>query len=347
MRNGIVERDDERGWRVIKELVRYGLRKHYPGEKAVDGTTFNGFYVVVSLAAQSPTYMYERVFSIHEEVNAEEGGQLVRAVTIVPQPLAVAIAERATTCIVIEAGHGNTQITPISRDVIRAALIPLNRGGSDSDRIASQILRDLGYPELAREEKFVRIFKESVGLVPIDLDKAIRWAKENPSVMQSVFRIPGTAVEVDMGDKVWQRFLIGEYFFNPSHEIFESYYSRGFTPPKDTVVGGEVIPGNVSLAEAVKIAIAKTPVELQAAISKNLILSGGGFNWSVPSALKGVAADSPTKMKLMLSRIGIETKPKMVSDPQYSVWRGSIVYGMAVPDNLRWDWSRLEGWHYL
>jgi len=346
MRNGIIERGDDKGWKVVKELVRYGLLKYHPGSTDTTGVLFHGFFVVASLAAQAPTYMYERLFEIHREINEEEGN-LVRAVTIIPQPLAVAIAERAVTCVVIEAGHGNTQVTPISRDVIKAALIPLNRGGSDSDRISAQILKDLGYSDLAREEKFVRVFKESVGLLPLNIEKSIEWAKDHPSTLQSVFKIPGTTVEVDMGDKVWQRFLIGEYFFNPGHEIFESYYVRGFTPPKDTLVGGEVIPGDVSLAEAVKRAISKTPVELQSSIAKNIILSGGGFNWSVPKGLEGIAADSPTKMKFMMRELGLDTQPKMVSDPQFSVWRGAIVYGMAIGEGIKWDWRKMEGWLYL
>ncbi len=347
MRNGIVDRSDERGWKVIKELIRYGLLKYHPGKADTTGVPFNGFYVVAALAAQAPTYMYEKLFELHKEVNQEEGGDLVRAITIIPQPLAVAISEKAVTCVVVEAGHGNTQITPISRDVIKAALIPLNRGGSDSDRIAAQILRDIGYSDLAREEKLVRIFKESVGLLPIDLDRAINWTKEHPSALQSVFRIPGTTVEIDMGEKVWQRFLIGEFFFNPNHEIFESYYSRGFTPPKDTLAGGEIIPGNVSLAEAIRLAISRTPVELQSSISKNIILSGGAFNWAVPKGLEGIATDSPTKLKLMMKSIGLETQPKMVSNPQFSVWRGTIVYGMAIGQGVVWDWRKMEGWYYL
>lgn len=347
MRNGVIERNDERGWKVVKELVRYGLLKYRLGKEDTAGMPFSGFFVVAALAAQAPTYMYERLFEIHEEVNSEEGGSLVRAVTIIPQPLAVAISEKAVACMVIEAGHGNTQVTPISRDVIRAALIPLNRGGSDSDRVTAQILKDLGYSDLAREEKFVRIFKEMVGLLPLDLDKAISWAKDHPGALQSTFRIPGTAVEVDMGEKAWQRFLIGEFFFNPKHEVFESYYARGFTPPKDTLVGGEIIPGNVTLAEAIRFSISKIPVELQSSVARRIILSGGAFNWNVPKGLEGIAADSSVKLKHMLRSLGLEVDPKMVSDPQFSVWRGSIVYGMAVSEDTKWDWSRMEGWYYL
>lgn len=347
MRNGVIERNDYRGWKVVKELVRYGLHKYRLVRTDTLGLPFSGFFVVAALAAQAPTYMYERLFEIYGEVNSEENGNLVRAVTIIPQPLAVAIAERAVACMVIEAGHGNTQITPISRDVIRAALIPLNRGGSDSDRITAQILKDLGYPELAREEKFVRMFKEMVGLLPLELDRAISWAKDHPGALQSTFKIPGTTVEVEMGDKAWQRFLIGEFFFNPGHEIFESYYSRGFVSPRDTLVSGEVVAGNVTLAEAIRISISKIPVELQTSVAKRIILSGGAFNWSVPKGLEGIATDSPTKLKHMLRSLGLEVDPKMVSDPQFSVWRGSVVYGMAVSEEVKWDWSKMEGWYYL
>ncbi len=347
MRNGVVPRDDERGWKVVKELTRFALLKHYPGAQSPLGGRFTGFYVVAALAAQAPTYMYERLFEIHGQINSEEGKTLVRATTIIPQPLAVAIAEKATTCVVLEGGHGNTQITPISRDVIRGAVIPLNRGGSDSDAIARQILKDLGYPELAREDKFVRMFKEMAGLVPLDLNSAISWAKEHPAALTSKFRIPGTTVEVDMGDKAWQRFLIGEFYFNPGHEVFESYYSRGFPGPRDTIVGDRVIPGKVSLAEAIREAVSRTPVEIQSTLLRNVILSGGAFSWTVPAGLEGVAVDSPTKLSRMLRDMGIETQPRMVREPQFSVWRGAVVYGLFLPEGVRWDWSTMEGWRYF
>ncbi len=347
MRNGVVPRDDERGWRVVKELTRYALSKHYPGERSPLGTPFDGFFVVAALAAQAPTYMYEKLFEIYGELNSEEGKRFVKALTIIPQPLAVAIAEKATTCVVLEGGHGNTQITPISRDVIRAAVIPLNRGGSDSDAIARQILKDLGYSDLAREDKFVRIFKEMAGLVPLDLDRAIAWAKEHPEALTSKFTLPGTTVEVDMWDKAWQRFLIGEFYFNPAHEVFESYYTRGFPAPRDTIVGGRVVSGRTSLAEAIRMAVSMTPVEIQSTLLRSIILSGGAFNWTVPAGLEEVAADSPTKLSKMLRDLGIDTKPKMVSEPQFSVWRGAVVYGLFLPENLRWDWRSMEGWHYF
>lgn len=231
--------------------------------------------------------------------------------------------------------------------MIRAALIPLNRGGYDSDRITSQILKDIGYSDLAREEKFVRIFKEMAGLVPLNLDKAIEWTKTHKGAVKNRFSIPGTTVSVDMGDKAWMRFLIGEFFFNPGHELYQSYYTRGFAPPADTVVGGEVIPGNVSIAEAIRLSISKTPVEIQSSLVRRIILSGGAFNWKVPDGMEGVAVSSPEKIRIQLRELGIDSQPSMISDPQFSVWRGSIIYGNYVPEDLTWDWSSLEGWMYL
>ncbi len=347
MRNGVIDRDDRNGWLIVKELTRYGLKKFAPVGRESPIGPFDGFYVVAALAAQAPRYMYEEIFSIHEEINSEEGGSLVKAVTIIPQPLAVAIAEKATTCTVLEAGHGNTQITPISRDVIRSALIPLNRGGADSNAITAQILKDLGYGNLAREEKFVRIFKEMAGLVPINLDEAVEWAKSHPGSLTSSFTVPGTTVKVDMGEKAWQRFLIGEYFFNPGHEMFESYYSVGFTPPRDTVLPGETIPGDVSLAEAILMAVRKTPVEIQPGLLSKILLSGGAFGWRVPAGLEGIAADATQKLETMLRSLGVSTSPKMVAEPQFSVWRGSMVYGLYLPERLRWSWKSMEGWHQI
>jgi Actin. len=140
---------------------------------------------------------------------------------------------------------------------------------------------------------------------------------------------------------------IGEFFFNPGHELYQSYYTRGFAPPADTVVGGEVIPGNVSIAEAIRLSISKTPVEIQSSLVRRIILSGGAFNWKVPDGMEGVAVSSPEKIRIQLRELGIDSQPSMISDPQFSVWRGSIIYGNYVPEDLTWDWSSLEGWMYL
>jgi len=346
MRNGIVDRGDERGWIVVKELTRYGIQKFKPPLEDEKFRDFNGYYVVAALAAQAPRYMYERLIEIHREVEAKTG--LIKAFTIIPQPLAVAIAEGATTCIVIEGGHGNTQVAPISRDIIRTALIPLNRGGSDSNAITRQILRDLGYSDLAREEKLVTLFKEQAGLIPITLDKAIEWCRMYPERISGKFRVPGTMVEIDMEDKVWQRFLIGEYMFNPAHEIFESYYTRGFPPPNDTVIGNRIIPGKAKLSEVIRTAVELCAVEIQAELYKHIILSGGSFSWKVPKKLSDIAVDAPTKVKIMMKELGLENvNVRMVKDPKYSVWRGTIVYGAAVPDSYGWDWNVMEGWIFF
>ena len=140
MRNGVIDYDDERAWLVVKEITRYGLLKYLPSEEG-----FDGFKCVAALSAAAPRYMYEKIFDIHREINQEEGKKVVKAVTIIPQPLAVAIAQKAITCTVLEGGHGNTQIAPISRGVIFSALITLNRGGSNCDYIAAEILRDSGF----------------------------------------------------------------------------------------------------------------------------------------------------------------------------------------------------------
>lgn len=337
MRDGVVNKNDERAWRVLYELTKYGFTMTKPS-----GKDFEGFYVTAALSAIAPDYMYERIFDIHARIDRELG--VVKAVTIIPQPLAVAIAEKVITCVVVESGHGNTQITPISMYPIRNAIVALNRGGAEADAIAAEILRDLGYEDRAREEKFVRMFKEAVGLVPRDLDKAIEKAKSEPERFRAVFKIPGTRIEIDMAERSWMRFLIGEVVFNPEHEIFESYYKRGMPRPRDTIVGGERIRGTMPIGEAIEFAVSKTSIELQPSLFKEIILSGGNFAWKVPQGLEDVAVDSAEKVKTQLREAGIESNVYLVTDPLYSVWKGTIVYSLAVPEDFEWDWSRREGW---
>ncbi|WP_460025424.1 hypothetical protein [Infirmifilum sp. SLHALR2] len=338
MRDGLVDKSDERAWRVIEEVTRYGFIVSRPQAR-----DFDGFYVTAALSAIAPDYMYERLFEIHAKLDEE--GRFVKAVTIIPQPLAVAIAEKTVTCVVIESGHGNTQITPISAYPIRSAIVALNRGGAEADAMAAEILKDLGFGDRAREEKFVRMFKEAVGLVPRDLDEAIKVAKSSPERFRTVFRVPGTTLQIDLERSGWMRFLIGEIVFNPGHEVFESYYKRGMPRPKDTIVGETIVHGDTSLVEAIQVSLSRVSVELLPSLYNDFILSGGNFSWKVPKGLEDVAVDSAEKLRLELAKVGISSRVHLVSDPLYSVWKGAIVYSIALPEEVEWDWKTREGWY--
>ncbi len=338
MRDGIIRKNDEKAWRVIYEVTRYGLLKSM---KDINGD-FKGFYVTAALSAIAPKYMYEKLFDIHRQIDDEYG--VVKAVTIIPQPLAVAIAQKTVTCIVVESGHGNTQITPISRYPIRGAIISLNRGGAEANAITAEILKDTGYGDLVHEEKIVRMIKESIGLIPRNLDDAIRMAKRDPEKFAVKYTIPNTTLSIEINENSWMRFLIGEIIFNPEHEIFESYYRRGMPKPRDIRIGDEIISGTIDMGQAIIKSAEKTPLELQPHLYKRIILSGGNFAWKVPSGMESIAVDSSEKIRNMLLSKHVTANVKLAEDPQYSVWRGTIVYSIAVPDNYLWDWEKLEGW---
>jgi len=338
MRNGIIEKDDVKAWRVVKELTRYALEAFAPSDPE-----FQGFYVVASLSMVSPRYMYENLFKIFREINEEK--LLIKAATIIPQPLAVAIAHKIPTCVVVESGHGNTQICPISMYPIRNAVIALNRGGGAANTLMAEILKDVGYGDLAKEEGLVRMVKESLGLLPRDLDEAIRYAKENPEKVRESFRVPRTRITIDLGENSWTRFLIGEYVFNPTHEIFQSYFARGMPKPSDVKIGDTYFYGMMDMAEAIISSVERCSIELQPHLYSKILLSGGNFGWSVPSGLENVAVTSDTKLKMMLGEKGIEdVEVSITSEPRFSVWRGCIVYGYAVPIDYEWRWERMEGW---
>ncbi|MCD6154453.1 MAG: hypothetical protein NDF53_01165 [archaeon GB-1867-097] len=338
MRNGVVDKDDEKAWRVIEEITGYGLKAF----RSV-GSDFKGYFVTAALSSIAPRYMYEKIIEIHRKVDWETG--LIRAVTIIPQPLAVAIAHKAPTCIVIESGHGNTQICPISRYPIRSAIIALNRGGSDADIITSQILYDAGYGDIAKEEAIVRRIKEAIGLIPKRLNEAIREAKRNYEKYHVKYKIAGTRIEVDLGKDSWTRFLIGEYIFNPKDEMFESYFKRGMRRPRDMKIGEITFRGMMDLGEAIIESVEKCPIELQPYLYNRIILSGGNLQWKAPPQFKDVAVDSATKIKILLQEKGVEgIIVETAPEPKYSVWRGCIVYGYALPEDYKWTWENMEGW---
>ncbi|RLF97820.1 MAG: hypothetical protein DRN65_03730 [Thaumarchaeota archaeon] len=338
MRNGIIPKDDVKAWRVIKELTKYALESFAPKDES-----FQGFYVVASISVVAPRYMYEKLFEIFKEMNEEK--VLVNAATIIPQPLAVAIAHKIPTCTVVESGHGNTQVCPISMYPIRNAVIALNRGGDAANILTAEILKDAGYGDLAKEESLVRRVKEEIGLLPKNLDDAIRFAKENPDEVRVSLKIPGTRVKIDLEDLSWTRFLIGEYVFNPGHEIFQSYFARGMPKPSDVKIGDTYFYGMMDMAESIVTSVEKCSIELQPYLYSKILLSGGNFGWSVPKGLEQVATTSDQKLKSMLTEKGVENVDVVITgDPKFSVWRGCIVYGYAVPADYEWKWEKLEGW---
>jgi crenactin len=341
MRSGTIDRDDDRSWSVVKELTRYALLRHAP-----EAPGFQGVRAVAALSASAPRYMYEKIFDIHREINQEEGRKLVMALSVIPQPLAVAISQKVLACTVLEAGHGNTQVAPLSSGMIFNALITLNRAGGDSDLVAAEILRDAGYGDLAREPKLVKLFKESLGLVPKSLNDVMS-DKNNPK-FGAVFRVPNTRIAIDLDKNSWQRFLIGEFFFDPSNEYFSSYYRRGFPKPADSYAEGRVVSGTTDLAEVIIQSVQKCSFEIQPALYHSIILSGGGFSWTVPQGMEAFAVDSPTKLRMMLDAKGIQgVNVTLTKNPVYNVWQGCVAYGLYIPDDFVWDWDEREGWQYL
>jgi crenactin len=221
----------------------------------------------------------------------------------------------------------------------------VNRGGGEANSITAEILKDLGYGDLAREEAFVRRVKEDLGLVPLNLERAVKAAKDSPAKFRARFKVPGTRVEVDFEEKSWQRFLIGEYVFNPQNELFQSYMTRGMLRPKDVKIGDTVFEGMIDFGEAIVRSVERCPVELQPLLYKEILLSGGNFSWQSPERFRDFATDAPTKMKALLKEKGIKgVSVKMTKNPQHSVWHGCIIYGYAVPRDYGWNWERMEGW---
>lgn len=339
--DGEVKRDDERAWAVVFELTRKGFEQfREPREK--EG--FEGFYVTAALSAIAPEYMREKLLEIHSRIDRETG--LVKAFTVIPQPLSVAIAEKEISCVVVESGHGNTQITPIHTYPIREAVVALYRGGAEADAIAAEVLKDLGYGDLASDEVAVRKFKEEAGLVPLNLSMAVRRAREDPERFRCKVKL-SALTEIDMEDKGWYRFLMGEVVFDPTHEIYESYRSKGILNIRDARLGDETIEGSLPLDEAVLRSIRKTPTTLHDALLSRIILSGGNFQWRAPENLKDVAVSAQSKVKHLLSaKLGgaVNVDVRLTQDPQYSVWKGCVVWSLALPDTYVWSEKRGEGW---
>ncbi|RLE64074.1 MAG: hypothetical protein DRN53_01285, partial [Thermoprotei archaeon] len=64
-----------------------------------------------------------------------------------------------------------------------------------------------------------------------------------------------------------------------------------------------------------------------------------------PRGLEDAATDAATKIMSMLKKYNIEARVELTKDPMYSVWKGALVYAIAVPDEYEWNWESMEGWY--
>jgi len=92
-------------------------------------------------------------------------------------------------------------------------------------------------------------------------------------------------------------------------------------------------------------------VEIQDRVASQIILSGGAFSWRAPPGLEDVAVDSVGRMKMALEErnpvLASRVNVRLVAEPQYSVWRGAVIYGYALPLTLEWSDSTKEGWYFV
>ena len=352
LRHGVVERDNKLAWRILEKITEHILTT--VRRRPTIESDFKGFYVVFSLVTGAGRYMYERFFEIFRKF-AERG--LVKAVTVLEQPLATAIASGRLTCIVVESGHGSTQILAIDgKDVrgsiknaiIDGAIVPLSRGGVDANGLTREILKDAGYGDIALNDEIVRRAKEALGAIPLDLDRAIEWAKRNPEKVRAKATLfePAFGGEIDLGKYSWWRFLIGEFVFNPEHEIFYSYYKGGFLKPRETSIGDAVFRGTMPLDEAIMESLERCDQRVKKRISEEgvIILSGGNMAWRVPRGLKKAAVTADRKINYLLHKKGLRIKVELAPDPLTSVWKGCLIYGQNLPLDMKWDWKTLDGW---
>ena len=153
IRHGIIKGDDRKGWRISEKITEQILLSIYGRIHPTIEEDSDGFYIVFSLNAMAPRNMYEGFFEIFRRF-VEKG--LVKAITAIQQPLATAMASAKLVCLVVESGHGNTQIVPIVERIIRSAIVPLNRGGVNANALTREILKDAGYGDLALNDEIVR-----------------------------------------------------------------------------------------------------------------------------------------------------------------------------------------------
>jgi len=343
MKNSMIEKEDKWGWNIIERATEKIL-KDMRNRLSIKND-FNGFHVIFSIRFEAPLYMYKKFFDIFRKFSEIN---LVKAVTAVQQPVATAIAYRASNCVIVESGYGSTQILPITSRIIRGGIIPLNRGGGDMDALTREILKDAGYCDVAKNDLLVREVKERIGAIPIDLEKAIQWAKEHPEKVRARLKPHSKDIggEIDLEEHSWRRFLIGEYVFNPKHEIFQSYHIRGFPRPKEALLGNKVCPGDMPLDEAIIKSIKACCPRIIAMLIKNgaIMLSGGNMAWRIPKGLEEAAATADQKISYLLLKKGLRIKVELAPDPLTSVWKGCLIYGQNLPLDMKWSWDTLDGW---
>ena len=158
-------------------------------------------------------------------------------------------------------------------------------------------------------------------------------------------------VEVEFPrEYAWTRFLIGEIVFDPNHEEIKSYIEQSRLSIENAVIGDVTLYGEMDIATAIITSLKNVSVEIQERVASQIILSGGAFSWKAPAGLEDVAVDSVTRIRIALEEknpvLASRVNVRLVSEPQYSVWRGAVIYGYALPLSLEWSDSTKEGWYF-
>ena len=136
------------------------------------------------------------------------------------QPVFSLFASNRTTGVVLESGHGTTQVVPIYEgQKIKHAIAKLNLSGTDVTLMMQTLLRECGYMlNTTREMGFVRDIKEKLCYVALDFDAEMEKAGKTKEIEKSYELPDGNLITIND-----ERFRGPELLFKPylDHKEFD------------------------------------------------------------------------------------------------------------------------------
>uniref|UniRef100_A0AC34QBP3 Uncharacterized protein n=1 Tax=Panagrolaimus sp. JU765 TaxID=591449 RepID=A0AC34QBP3_9BILA len=301
------EAQEKRDILALKFPIKNGIVKDWDGVGKLWHHTF--FDKLKVSPTEHPILLTEPL--MNPTTNREKMAQIMFEQFNVPklhvalQPILSIFAAGLVTGIVVESGHGVTQILPIFEGCVqRNAIQRLNFGGSNLTDYLAKILTERGYYfESTADLEVVREIKERICYVAHDFDREMTTAATSSSLEKSFELADGTNI------------VFGNQCFRCAETLFQPHFLDFESP---------------SFPQMTYESIMKCGIGLRKQLYSNVIVSGGNtlFPGFIARFQNEMSSLAPPTIKIDL---------KVLSKRENAVWTGGSI--LASLPTFQTEWS--------
>ncbi|MCL7023885.1 hypothetical protein MKW94_029429 [Papaver nudicaule] len=291
---------------TLKHPIERGIVKNWDDMESIWHHTF--YEELKEAPEEHPVLLTET--SLNPRINREKMTQImfetfnVPAMFISNQAALSLYACGRTTGIMLDSGHGVTQVVPVYEGyVVPQAILRLNLGGRDlTDSLVNMLHFDQEYPLETVTDRVVGQMKEALSYVALDYEEELELAGEDSSILKSYELPDGEVITIGA-----ERFRCPESLFQPS-----LIGMRG--------------PG---VHELTYNSIMKCDDDIRESLFQNIILSGGSTMFT------GFTDRFHKEITNLVER---RTRIKVVAPPErkYTTWIGGSILTSLSSFQTQW-----------